>query len=354
MDPSTLLIFIGAIVLLILIHEFGHYAAARLFGVEVEEFGIGFPPRALKLFTWKGTLFSLNWIPLGGFVRPKGENDPTIEGGLAAASPWVRIAVFAAGPIANIITAILLYSLIFARAGVPNDSVTLIAGVSPDSPAAQVGLMPGDELVSVAGVEIDSTLVLQETIAANIGIDTEMVILRDGETLTVNVLPRTDPPQGQGAVGFSFTHPRDPIPLTRSVSMGSEMTLYQIREIVLLPSRVLGGQIAPEDARLVGFTTMGRMFSIAREAEEDSGYPAGTNTFAFFAYISISLGVLNLFPIPAVDGGRILFALPEILFRRRIPTRFENIVNGISFLLLLLLLIYVNVQDIVNPVELAP
>jgi regulator of sigma E protease len=82
--------------------------------------------------------------------------------------------------------------------------------------------------------------------------------------------------------------------------------------------------------------------------------PVSTNTFAFFAYISISLGVLNLFPIPAVDGGRILFALPEILFRRRIPAKFENVVNGVSFLLLLVLLIYVNVQDIVNPVNLSP
>ncbi len=354
MDLSTLLIFIGAIVLLIIIHEFGHFAAAKLFGVEVEEFGIGFPPRALTLFTWGGTKFSLNWIPLGGFVRPKGENNPEIEGGLAAANPWVRIAVFAAGPIANLITAILLYSLIFARAGVPDPSTTFIAGISPDSPAAEVGLMPGDVLLEVGGVAIDSSATLQDAIAENIGLEMEMIVSRDGETLAFNVVPRETPPDGQGPVGFSFTNPRLPISTPESLSLGSQMTFFQIREIVLLPSRVIGGEVNPEDARLVGFTTMGRMFSIAREAEVDSGYPAGTNTFAFFAYISISLGVLNLFPIPAVDGGRILFALPEIIFRRRIPTKFENVVNAVSFLLLLLLLIYVNVQDIVNPVDLTP
>lgn len=354
MDISTLLIFIGAIVLLIIIHELGHFLAAKLFGVEVEEFGIGFPPRAVKLFTWRETLFSLNWIPLGGFVRPKGENDPNIEGGLAAANPWVRIAVFAAGPIANIITAILLYSLIFARAGMPDPSRTYIAEVSSGSPAAEAGLMPGDVIVSVAGVPVESAEILQDTIADNIGLPMEMVVDRDGELLTFEVEPRTDPPPGQGPVGFSYTHPRIPTPAGQSVTMGAQMTFMQIEELVLLPSRVIGGEVAAEDARLVGFPTMGRMFSMAREAEAESGMPAGTNTFAFFAYISISLGVINLMPIPAVDGGRILFALPEIIFRRRIPTNVENVVNAVSFLLLLLLLIYVNVQDIVNPVDLAP
>jgi regulator of sigma E protease len=348
------LIFIGAIVLLIIIHELGHFFAAKLFKVEVEEFGIGFPPRALKLFTWGETLFSLNWIPLGGFVRPKGENNPEIEGGLAAANPWVRIAVFAAGPIANLITAVLLYSLIFARAGLPDDSTTFITAISSDSPAEAAGLMPGDELVSVAGVPVDSSEILHETIQANLGETTEIVVLRDGETITVVVVPRTEPPLGDGAVGFTFSHPRDQIPVTQSVFLGSQMTYFQIRELVLLPSRLLGGEIAPEEARLVGFTTMGRMFSLARESEAESGMPAGTNTFAFFAYISLSLGILNLFPIPAVDGGRILFVLPEILFKRRIPPRFENTVNAISFILLLLLLIYVNVQDIINPVDLTP
>ena len=354
MDTSTLLIFIGAIVLLIIIHELGHFLAAKLFKVEVEEFGIGFPPRALKLFTWGETLFSLNWIPLGGFVRPKGENNPEIEGGLAAASPWVRIAVFAAGPIANLVTAVLLYSLIFARAGLPNDSTTFVTAVSPGTPAAAAGLMPGDELVSVADIPIDSSEVLHEAIQANLGEGTTIVVLRDGETVSIEVVPRIDPPPGEGAVGFTFSHPREPIPLGRSFYLGGQMTYFQIRELILLPSRLLGGEIAPEDARLVGFTTMGRMFSMARESEAESGMPAGTNTFAFFAYISLSLGILNLFPIPAVDGGRILFALPEILIKRRIPPRFENVVNAVSFILLLLLLIYVNVQDIVNPVDLTP
>src|SRR4030065_2480745 len=96
-----LFIFIVGLAALILIHEFGHFIAARLLKVEVEEFGIGFPPRLVKLFEHKGTIFSLNWIPLGGFVRPKGADDPSIPGGLAAASPCVRLGVLFAGSVLN-------------------------------------------------------------------------------------------------------------------------------------------------------------------------------------------------------------------------------------------------------------
>ena len=110
------LVFILAFGGMVLIHEFGHFIVARLCKIEVEEFGIGLPtPGALTLFTWQGTRFTLNWLPLGGFVRPKGENDPNIPGGLAAASPWKRLAVMFAGPFMNLFTAVLIYSIIFSR-----------------------------------------------------------------------------------------------------------------------------------------------------------------------------------------------------------------------------------------------
>jgi regulator of sigma E protease len=354
MPFATILQFIGALVLLIIIHEFGHYIAARIFGVEVEEFGIGFPPRALQLFTWKGTLFSLNWIPLGGFVRPKGENDPTVEGGLAAATPWVRIAVFLAGPLANLLTAVLLYTLIFARAGLPDDSVTQVVGVASGSPAAAVGMLPDDLILNIGGVEIDSTQTLVDAIAANLGQETSIVVERAGEPIEYSLVPRQEPPPGEGAIGITFSHPRIPISTWQALGYGYQSVTFQIGEILRIPSRLINGTVQPEQARLVGYVSMARMFQSVREQEADSGMPAGTNTLAFFAYISLSLGLLNLLPIPAVDGGRIAFALPEILIRKRIPTRFENAVNLISFGLLLLLLIYVNINDVINPVNLVP
>src|SRR5512139_2428393 len=105
-DITGLLIFILAIVALIIVHEFGHFLASRLLGVEVEEFGLGFPPRLLTMFVAGGTKFTLNAIPLGGFVRPKGENDPSVPGGLAAASPWVRLVVLFAGPLMNLLVGV--------------------------------------------------------------------------------------------------------------------------------------------------------------------------------------------------------------------------------------------------------
>src|SRR3990172_323177 len=148
--------FVGALAALIIIHELGHFFASRLLGVEVEEFGLGFPPRILTLFTAGGTRFSLNLIPLGGFVRPKGENDPSVPGGLAAASPWVRLAVVSAGPLANLAVGVILYALIFARVGMPITNQVLVVEVAENSPAQQAGLLPGDLIVRVNEVEVDS------------------------------------------------------------------------------------------------------------------------------------------------------------------------------------------------------
>src|SRR5512142_1550751 len=145
LNALTWIVFILTFGGVVLIHEFGHFIAARLSGIEVEEFGIGLPtPGALTLFTWKGTRFTLNWLPFGGFVRPKGENDPNVPGGLAAASPWKRLAVLFAGPAMNLLAAVVIYSIIFSRVGVPDTSRVLVASVSPDGPAAQAGFQADD------------------------------------------------------------------------------------------------------------------------------------------------------------------------------------------------------------------
>src|SRR5512132_2450750 len=151
------LVFILAFGGMVIIHEFGHFIVARLCKIEVEEFGIGLPtPGAITLFTWQGTRFTLNWLPLGGFVRPKGENDPNVPGGLAAASPWKRLAVLFAGPMMNLLAAVLIYSIIFSRVGVRDASRVLVASVTPDGPAAQAGFKADDIFVSGNGQPIHS------------------------------------------------------------------------------------------------------------------------------------------------------------------------------------------------------
>src|SRR5262245_43263761 len=140
----TWVVFLLAFGGMVIIHEFGHYVAARLCNIEVEEFGIGLPtPRALTLFTWQGTRFTLNWLPFGGFVRPKGENDPDVPGGLAAANPWQRFFVLSAGPLMNLLTAVIVYSFIFSQVGVPDLNRVLVTSVTPQSPAEQAGFQSG-------------------------------------------------------------------------------------------------------------------------------------------------------------------------------------------------------------------
>src|SRR5512138_2783244 len=164
-----LIIFILAFGGMVLIHEFGHFIAARLCKIEVDEFGIGLPtPGAITLFTWQGTRFTWNWLPFGGFVRPKGENDPNVPGGLAAASPWKRLIVLSAGPLMNLLAAGLIYSLIFSRVGVPDATRVLIASVTPESSAAAAGFKDGDILVSGNGQQITSYEQLRTIIDSNV------------------------------------------------------------------------------------------------------------------------------------------------------------------------------------------
>lgn len=332
--------FILGIAALILVHEFGHFLAFRMLKVKVDEFGIGFPPRMVKLFEYKGTLISLNWIPLGGFVRPAGDNDPAIEGGLAAASPWVRLAGYVAGPLMNLLVAVLMGVLLFYTLGDAVADKVLVEYVASGSPAEQAGFQVGDQFVSVNGQAIDSTEKLQALISQNLGVHVEIVMLRQDQTYTVTLTPRANPPEGEGAMGVVLGNPTQPIGLGKAVYRGVEATYENIKGIFLLPVRWLRGQIEPEESRLVGYKGM---YDI---------YQQLASPLSFFMVISISLGVMNLLPIPALDGGRILLTLPEIVLRRRIPPKYENAIHAVGFALVLVLLLYVNIQDFINPIQL--
>jgi regulator of sigma E protease len=332
--------FILGIAVLILLHELGHFLAARFLNVDVDEFGIGFPPRAVKLFTYKGTLYSLNWIPLGGFVRPKGENDPSIPGGLAAANPWVRLGVLFAGPAMNLFVGIILGIFLFYSIGNPITEKVVISHIEPDTPAQEANLREGDIFISVNEQNIDSSLKLQEIISENLGVPTDFVIQRGDTTIQVTIIPRTKYPDNQGPLGVGITNPTSPVSIGTAITRGVGATFEQIRALFLLPVRLLQGQASPEEGRLLGYKGMFDIFLYLR------------SPLWFFMAISISLGILNLFPIPALDGGRIVLILPEIFFKKRIPAQYENMIHMVGFTLLLFLLIYINVQDFINPIQL--
>lgn len=332
-----LLQFIGGIAILIIIHELGHFFAARLLKVEVEEFGIGFPPRAVKLFEAGGTKFTLNWIPLGGFVRPKGENDPSVPGGLAAASPWVRLTVLFAGPMMNIMLGVVLAILIIFSLGEP-DKVR-VASVSPGSPAEGAGLQTGDIILAVNEQEVHGSNELYNEIYNNLGVPITILYLRSDQTAQVSLIPR-DPPPADGAIGIEMETIAKPTTWGKAIPRGTGMVIDYTRSVFALPLRIAQGEVSPEEGRPLGYKGM---FDVYQEIQ---------NPLWFFMIITMSLGIFNLLPIPALDGGRILLTLPEIIIRRRIPPKFENMIHFVGFALLLILLIYINLQDFINPIQL--
>jgi len=356
------LVFILAFGGMVLIHEFGHFIVARLCKIEVEEFGIGLPtPGALTLFTWQGTRFTLNWLPLGGFVRPKGENDPTIPGGLAAASPWARLAVLFAGPLMNLLTAVLIYSIIFSQVGVPDTNRVLISSVTSGGPAAQAGFQDGDILISGNGQPIHNYDELRVIVDANESKPIVFLVDRKGQQLELNVTPRMNDELDRIMIGVGLGVPfRSANSLTETLALGARYAYLNIRTLISLPAQMLRGTLAPEQGRLIGLKGIFDVFeqTVSHDVQATTSAPVTADpvdqpirTLDLIASLSISLGIFNLFPFPALDGGRILFILPELIFRRRVPHRFENLVHGMGMALLLMFMIYVNVMDFVNPVN---
>jgi regulator of sigma E protease len=359
----TWLIFILAFGGMVLIHEFGHFIVARLCKIEVEEFGIGLPtPGAITLFTWGGTRFTLNWLPLGGFVRPKGENDPNVPGGLAAASPWKRLAVLFAGPLMNLITAVFIYSLIFNRVGVPDATRVLVASVAEGSPAAQAGFEANDVFVSGNGKPIRNYDELRVIVDANQDKPVDFVVDRNGKQVELTAVPRRNDEAKRIMIGVGLGVPfKSPSSPVETLSLGAQYTYFHVRALIALPAQMIRGTIDPEQSRFVGLKGIYDMMqqTVTRdvEASTSSAPAAGTpadqpvRTLELIASLSISLGLFNLFPFPALDGGRIIFVLPELIFRKRVSPQLENVVHAMGMAFLLLLMIYINVMDFINPIN---
>jgi regulator of sigma E protease len=165
-------------------------------------------------------------------------------------------------------------------------------------------------------------------------------------------VPRENPPAGEGAIGITMGNPTIPINWIQALPLGVAATYDHAIALATLPADVIRGTIAPEEARPVGYKGMYDIYQNVRERELVPGAPESFNIIYFFTTITISLGVLNLLPIPALDGGRILFTLPEIIFRRRIPIGVQNLVNMIGFLVMIGLFFYINYLDFAQPIQL--
>jgi regulator of sigma E protease len=361
MDPTNLIRFILIFAGMVIVHELGHFIAARLCNIEVEEFGIGLPtPGAITLFTWRGTRFTLNWLPLGGFVRPKGENDPNVPGGLAAASPWKRLIVLVAGPLMNLLTAFLIYSFIVSRAGAYEIDKVLVSSVVPSGPAAQAGFQPGDVFVSGDGEPIENFGQLSEIVGANEGKAVHFLVDRNGQQVELTATPHMDKEMGRPIIGVGLTVPhRSTGSFVENLQWGAMYTYNSIYSLLSLPAKIIRGTLPAEQSRLVGLKGIYDIMEYSvQQGIEASQAASPSQPFDWYipmleivAALSISLGVFNLFPFPALDGGRIIFVLPEIITHRRVPAQFENLVHGLGMAVLLLFMLYVNVMDFVNPIN---
>lgn len=347
-------LFFGA---LILLHEFGHYIFARLSKIKVEEFGIGYPPKMVRLFRAGGTDFTLNWIPFGGFCRMKGEDQNDTEpGSFLSAKPINRFITLLGGSAFNLLLGFLLITYLFTRLGSPDTTRVQISDVTKDTPAAASGIVIGDIIYSVNDNLIDSMDKLSKEISANLGKPVEIILIRDGQKVTVVSTPREKWPENQGPLGITITNPSVKVSFLQAIPGAFVASIDQGYQLIMLPVRLISGQIAPSEARMVSVKGIYDIYAQVQSVDQQEAVAnpelAGLNTLYFFAVISLALGYTNLLPIPALDGGRILFLLPELLFKKRIPAALEGKVHMVFFALLITLMVGLIINDIVNPVVL--
>jgi regulator of sigma E protease len=339
-------IIIGLVVLsvIIIIHELGHYISAKSTGVKVEEFGLGYPPRLLS-FKRGETRYSLNAIPFGGFTKMVGEEDPSEPRSLASKSIGVRLLVLSAGSLMNVLLPLILLSVSFM---VPHNVVmgeVVIEEVSPGSPAAMAGLDAGDTIVSINGKPVHSSSGVSRYVYLNLGKQIDVVISQGGSlTREVQLIPRWKPPEGEGAIGIlaSTTNPivvSQSYPFWKAIPMGvtefsDTFVLYKNGIISMIIGSAPADVIGP--VGIVQFTG-----ELARTGVSP--------VLEFAAIISLILAIVNMFPLPALDGGRIVFVLVEWVRRgKRISPRTEGLVHAIGFFLLIGVMVVVTYQDIIR------
>ncbi|HLG50993.1 MAG TPA: M50 family metallopeptidase [Chloroflexota bacterium] len=349
----TLLIFVVLLSLLIIVHELGHFILAKRAGVKVEEFAIGFPPRLLSIQHGE-TRYSLNLVPLGGYVKMLGEEDPTFPRSFAAARRRWRIAILMAGALMNIIAAVFLFAGAYV-AGWPQvtRSEVIITEVAPDSPAEQAALQSGDVIVRFNGQQISTPDQLAAMTRSWLGRPVTLEVRRGQQIISTTLIPRTAWPSNQGPMGIAIAeHPLriEPVryPLPRAIVLGAEQTAGSLIMTLSLPVLVLRGLVPADMARPVGPYGIYQITSQAATETVATGWLFPLLSVA--GTISAGLGLANLLPIPGLDGGRLLFVLIEIIRGRRVNPRREGQIHLVGLALLMSLVIVITYFDLLFPI----
>lgn len=364
----AIILFILILSFLVIIHELGHFFAAKWAGVKVEEFGLGYPPLAKVLFRWQGTDFSLNWIPFGGFVRMAGEEEHSATGaksGEFVAAPLVkRLVIILAGPAVNFIFGVIAFTVLFSFMGIPVPVETArISQVMENSPAAlaqlptsvniigakvgdeQLPITSPDDLISFVSAHRGETVVLQTT-----GNCTGLECQESLGEYSLYIRTPEETPVGEGALGIAFEqaifvrYPIWQMPL-KSTEYGLKQSLFLVTQILdalrQLAVDVVSRGTMPEDlAGPVG---------IVHQAQQSGIFTQGWLMIASFTgVLSINLAIMNVLPIPPLDGGRAVFMLLEPLLSKKMRSKLEYYLNYGGYILLLGLIIIVTIRDVLR------
>jgi regulator of sigma E protease len=295
-----------------------------------------------------GTEYTLNWLPIGGFVRMWGEEGAVGKGSFNDAPKRWRAATLLAGPGMNFLIALVVFTLTY-MSGYPEIPVS-IREIAPDSPAAVADLRPEDVFVSIAGSTIRRIDQVKQIVDEHAGQPIEIVVLRNGEILKLSITPRMPAtvPQGQGKMGVVLAAAEGYKLVQHSFGESIQLALGDIadtvRQIVTLPTRLLGGVIAPQEAQVVGPVGISQFAAAAVQQTTKTG-----ELFWFlnlFAAISLALGITNLLPLPALDGGRLIFIILEAIRGKRISPEREAVVHFVGMMVLLALMVLITIQDI--------
>ena len=335
--------FLAVLALVVIVHELGHFATAKAMGIQVNEFAFGFPPRLFG-FQKGETVYSVNLLPLGGFVKLEGENDPSMPRSLASKGVGTRFLVLVAGPFMNAVLAIVLLTGLFMFT---LDELRINA-VSVDSPASDAGILEGDVILEVDGKKVKDFDTLAQLVNAGKGREIEWLIRRSGLETPVRLVPRVDPPEGEGATGITVelgaSHKATPVrPPWEALWMGLKRTGLVLEAMKDELGNWVSEGKTPDVAGPIGIA------QVTGEVARDAGLVSLVPLAALF---SISLAVFNILPIPALDGGRIAFVVLEWVRRgKRVPPEKEGLVHLVGFVVLIALIITISYNDVVRIVD---
>lgn len=341
-----LIIFLLALSILVLVHEFGHYLFAIKTGVKVEEFGLGLPPRMIGKKIG-GTIFSLNWLPIGGFCKLYGEDaEGKGKNAFNNKSPWQKLLVVLGGVLMNLVLAITIFSVVYSIVGVPKETDRVkILEIAKDSPAQVAGLKIDDWIKEINGEPVKSSEQLIEVAGKYKGNKTDVLVNRGGEDLKFEIEIRENPPEGEGAMGVAIsTMEMQKIrwyEFYKGISYGFKEAYYW--------GKIIGGGVI----KMIGDLFLGKtpkdvsgpigMYEATTAIKKNQGILA---VIHFFGVVSVNLAVVNILPFPALDGGRILFVIYEMISRKKAKQSLEVMINNIGMWVLLTLILMITFGDL--------